>query len=373
MKIIIFFTYGMSLKLWSEVGILSRELELYREISKKNVEICFFTYGNSTDFDVANSLDFNITVFPLYYYKKINKNKFIDVLETLALIFKNRSFFKNFNLFKSNQFWGAWLPFFCKLLFKKKFILRCGFEFNKFANRSRSRSFVFLSYCLSHLMYRFADNIFVTSADDLDYIAKQFLKGSADKIKLIPNLINTDIFTYKCVKPSRVLLVIARLEEQKNVKLALKVASKLKLSITIVGRGSQKNEILQYAESNLIDFKYYEVVENSFIPHLLADHYIYLTTSLYEGNPKSLLEAMSSESIVVARNSPGISSIIEDGINGFLFNDEDELLSVLSNLIIVCENDSKRQVRLNARTYVKKHHELSAIADAEYSLYRHNT
>ena len=51
----------------------------------------------------------------------------------------------------------------------------------------------------------------------------------------------------------------------------------------------------------------------------------FLTTSLYEGNPKTVLEALSSQCIVFASDIKNHEEIINDGVNGFLFSDAHEL------------------------------------------------
>lgn len=369
MKLLVFFTYGVSLKSWFECGILSREIEIYRELNKRGIEISFFTYGDSSDLQIAQNIDFTIDVYPLYNYKKINNSKIIDVISTLILISKNRKYFNTFTIFKSNQFWGSWLPLFCKIIFDKKFILRCGFEINKFAKYSRGNLFIVMTYLLSQIIYRMADKIFVTSEDDRIYIIKNFLqKTNINKIINIPNLINTKKFKPSNMSPKRDILVIARLEKQKNIELAIMIASKLNLSLTLIGRGSLKGSICDYADSALNDFIYHESIDNDEIPSIFGDHKFYLTASHYEGNPKSLLEAMSSGCLVFARNSPGISNIIKNKVNGFLFNDYSDLYSLMSNII----KDSKSNfnwLKINSREYVKKHHDIDVITDVELNSY----
>lgn len=368
MKLLVFFTFGVSLKTWIDTGIISREVEVYRELTKRGVDVSFFTYGDAQDISIANNLDFSIEVFPLYEHRPPFNFKFFNFIYSFWFIITRNKQFKNFDFFKSNQFWGSWLPFFCKLIFKRPFILRCGFEYNTFIKNTRSRFFILLTHFISRILYRSADRIFVTSISDLNFISNIFLRNEdKNKISLLPNLIHTDKFKPINLKPSRDILVIARLEVQKDVGLAITIASELNLSLTLIGKGSLVKEICNLAESILKDFVYIESISNDEIPFIINDHRFYLSTSLYEGNPKSLLEAMSTGCVVVARNSPGINSIIDSGVNGYLFTDIDHLRILLKEISTLSSNFSK--IKKNAREYVVKNHDLSLVSDSEYNAY----
>ena len=75
MHVVIFFTYDYSLKIWSDSGILNRELIYYKELLSKNtdLEITFVTYGDNSDLDHTVNLD-RVNIIPIYSI--INKNKF---------------------------------------------------------------------------------------------------------------------------------------------------------------------------------------------------------------------------------------------------------------------------------------------------------
>ena len=74
MKVLLTFTYDVSLALWEKKGIISREVSLYKELVKKNVQIAFLTYGNENDFKCSDILG-NIKIYPIFDYIK-SKMKF---------------------------------------------------------------------------------------------------------------------------------------------------------------------------------------------------------------------------------------------------------------------------------------------------------
>ena len=66
MKVIIFFTYGISLNDWKTSGLLEREVKLYNYLNEKyNVKFVFITYGDATDLDVLKNYN-HIEVIPIY-------------------------------------------------------------------------------------------------------------------------------------------------------------------------------------------------------------------------------------------------------------------------------------------------------------------
>jgi len=70
MKVLLVFTFGYSLKTWSDSGTLYKELEIYKVLFKKyNIEFLFITYGDESDLEIDLS-EYGIKVFPAYIYIK---------------------------------------------------------------------------------------------------------------------------------------------------------------------------------------------------------------------------------------------------------------------------------------------------------------
>jgi len=79
-------------------------------------------------------------------------------------------------------------------------------------------------------------------------------------------------------------------------------------------------------------------------PEALANEYqtaqVFLNTSTVSPVPTSLLEAMACGSAVVSTATCMIPEIIENGVNGFISNDEEELKGYIKNLL---EDESLRK------------------------------
>lgn len=129
---------------------------------------------------------------------------------------------------------------------------------------------------------------------------------------------------------------IARPSTQKNLLLALKAFNlfhksypEVKYYIIGVGHYSdQLEDIRKYIkDKNLNDaVELIEWMDRKETLNMLNNALIYLSTSLYEGLPYSLIEALSFGVPIVATNCDGNKDLVDDGITGFLTNYEPEYI-----------------------------------------------
>ncbi len=90
---------------------------------------------------------------------------------------------------------------------------------------------------------------------------------------------------------------------------------------------------------------------DSEVLNLYKNSEIFILASLTEGLPRSMIEAMANGSIVCVSSVGGIPAVIQNGVNGFTFNIENdlEMHSSLKNAITVCQNpQAKKSMMLNA-------------------------
>lgn len=95
---------------------------------------------------------------------------------------------------------------------------------------------------------------------------------------------------------------------------------------------------------------------------------IVLNTSISEGQSSAILEAMETGCVVLARNNPGNASIIEDGINGYLFNDGKEFLEKVE--VVLTQQEKAQMIISNAKGFVQTHHLFEDEISAFIKLYQ---
>ena len=95
---------------------------------------------------------------------------------------------------------------------------------------------------------------------------------------------------------------------------------------------------------------------------------IFILPSSFEGNPKSLLEAMSCEMPVIGADSPGISNLISHNNNGYICDSTiDGIRKAINELINKVELQNK--LSKNARRYILDYFSLDLIVKRELELY----
>ena len=108
------------------------------------------------------------------------------------------------------------------------------------------------------------------------------------------------------------------------------------------------------------------ILSNEEVIKRLSKHKFYIHTSLYEGNPKTILEAMSVGCVVVVPNNRNILEIVENNFNGIVYDQEkDSLKDIIQNI----ENRDVELISQNAIATIKKNNSLEKIADLEFTLY----
>lgn len=137
------------------------------------------------------------------------------------------------------------------------------------------------------------------------------------------------------------ICTIGRIGFQKNPKLFNQIAEKFpKNQFTWIGEGELKTE-LKSSNINVTGWK-----ERKEVLHILNESDIFILTSLWEGLPLSLLEAMYMHKICIVTNVIGNRDVIKDGVNGFIANDCDEFVEKIE---YICKNKANnKKVQENA-------------------------
>jgi glycosyltransferase involved in cell wall biosynthesis len=124
-------------------------------------------------------------------------------------------------------------------------------------------------------------------------------------------------------RESILLLFLARFAKEKQplkpiIAFSEAVKKNPNLHLLMVGDGDMKSR----AESLAIELGIAEKITfqpfRSDVPDILAASDIYLLTSLWEGMPIGLLEAMAMGKAVIVSKVDGTTDIIQDGVNGLL-------------------------------------------------------
>ena len=92
----------------------------------------------------------------------------------------------------------------------------------------------------------------------------------------------------------------------------------------------------------------------------MCEYKFYITTSLFEGNPKSILEAMGAGCVVIAPKNENNYEVIKDEFNGFLYD-----MSSIALITFTKNNDQLNTVSTNAFETIKKDYSLHSFVSQE--------
>ena len=363
MNVTLFFTYGISVNDWNNTGLISREIAIYeRMYSKNGVEFNFITYGDENDLNKINVK--GIKVYPIYTRMKYSKNRYVRIVKSLAIPFIFRDILGTSSIFKTNQLKGSWVAILSKIIFRKSLIIRTGYDalkWSKFEKRGRVHTF-FITLLTKASLY-LSDQYNVTTLSDKEFLSKKF--NVRDKIRVRPNYINQKIFND--FKKERIdeLLFVGRLEEQKNIRFLIDEYKYHQLpKLHIIGEGLYKDELQYEIGQNNLNINLIGKVPNQDLPNFYNKYKFFILCSKYEGNPKTLLEAMSSGSVVIGSSVEGIDTIIENNHNGFLINSQKGDLESIFKLINKGQVDLTA-IKQNGINYINQNHSLENLTKME--------
>lgn len=251
------------------------------------------------------------------------------------------------------------------------------FSFMEFANictiLSRKDSCVSVRVSLEHisptlkkiskLLYPKAKKVIAVSkalACDLEYSYKlsnvEYVYNPLDFETL--NQKKTEAFQEK----EEFILCAGRLDKQKNFPLVINTYAELSKKkdlklpkLLILGEGSERSK-LETLITELSMNKRITLVGNVDNPYkYMANCELFILSSLYEGFPNVLIEAMACGAVCIATDCPtGPSEIITNGANGFLVNNNE--IKDLANTIRYCLLSETRmsEIKKNALEFVQQ-------------------
>lgn len=370
MRLVLFFSFEISLEEWLEVGILDREIRLYQELGKRyGMTFQFLTYGGEADRKCSRKIG-EIQVLPVYKSRPSGHGRFGRLLMSLCLPWRLSEDLIAGDIFKSNQMMGAWVGVISKLRFGKPLLVRTGYELSEFLRLGGAPWWHKAGgWVLSYASYRLADRIHVATRDDKKILEKRF-RVPAYKVHVQPNWIDAQAFSppYREDEREDTVLFVGRFAEQKNLPLLIDAISGTDLSLTIVGSGPDEKKVREQIKVTGIEAKIMTGIPNSSMPALYQRCAIYVICSRFEGNPKTLLEAMACGCAVIGTNVKGVKELIQHEKNGILV--EEDVSSLRDAILSLISNPSHRfHLGKAARESVLRHHSLEAAVEAEWYAY----
>ena len=195
---------------------------------------------------------------------------------------------------------------------------------------------------LRKVFYRFADKLIVQSKEIEKYFFSHINK---ERIKIIYNPVLKQNVDFS--KKEKIILTVGRCDKNKNQELIIRLFANINnknWKLIICGDGPLLKELKELAFNLGIkdQVKFLGNINN--INEYYKKASIFAFSSISEGFPNVLLEAMSFGCVCISTDCPtGPSLIIDDNINGFLIslNDRDNYFKILNQIMLDDFNRNK--------------------------------
>ena len=356
----LFFTAGVSLKTWYNIGSIDREVAIYNELSKYFKHIYFFTYGGREDLKFKDYLADNITIIP----KKGIAN---GLLYSAMIPLIHRKILKNVEVLKTNQMWGSWSAVLTKLVYREKLVVRTGYMLSiNFMKRNPKSWKKWIMKSIERVAYKFADGIITTSQSNFKYVKKNYNPHGVHVV--IPNYVETAVFKpMNMARKKDSICFVGRLSQEKNLFALLEALKGLPYTTDIIGSGEQSEQLEKFTNKNGINANFLGNIPNHKLPEILNRYELFILPSLWENMPKTLLEAMACGMPVIGTNVKGINEVIEHDRNGILCGTDSN--SIREAIITLMKDEElKQELGANARRTIVENYSLSNLARKELKL-----
>ncbi|MDQ2807351.1 MAG: glycosyltransferase [Chloroflexota bacterium] len=174
----------------------------------------------------------------------------------------------------------------------------------------------------------------------------------------------------------RLVTNVARLVPQKAQQFLVEAAAQLApthpdVRFVIVGGGPLGDEMLALAAALGIAGRIIVTGIRSDVPAILAASDVFVLSSLWEGMPISLLEAMTAGCPAVATNVGGVGQLLQQGVTGLLVPPADS--TALASAIRECLDDpaAARRRATAAAQQIAQHYSLTSMVRKWEAIYRH--
>ena len=226
-----------------------------------------------------------------------------------------------------------------------------------------------------HILSKYFKYIVAVSEDIRSNFIKQY-RISESKIVVIHNGIEMchDISSSK-EKEEFVIGSAGRLFPIKDYTLMVQIAKEVlsrtdKVRFELAGEGPEQDKILRLIQEYNIGNRF---ILRGFIDDVETFYHgldIYINTSVHEGFPMSLLEAMACGLPIVAPNVGGIKEMIDDGYQGFLIEGRSPKAYSDKCMELIRNKQTIQTMGAASREKIRKYYSMDSMADKYCQLYK---
>ncbi len=234
------------------------------------------------------------------------------------------------------------------LFLTKPFVFNWQYDYISLAKLEKKYFYVPFYYIAEKIAFYRAKKVLIATKSKF----RKLHSSNHDKLVYLPNLVDTFLFKHK-KNPGRGIVYVGRLEKQKNLYFlidSISILPRKMRKVTFLGDGLLRDSLLKYSKRKKVDLTISKPIANSKLPAFLSKFTVFTLTSLVEGSPKSLLEAMASGLPCVLTRFQTASEVVTDGTEGFIVDYSKEKFAEKLNLLL---SDKKVYQKMSANSALK--------------------
>lgn len=362
----LFLSRATPLARWEKMGILDRELAIYKAITSELGGLSIVTSGGQEELKYQDELNSCI----LYNRWGLSPN-----LYSIFAPFLHSSGLKQATVYKTNQMDGAWTAVIAGAVHHKPVIVRAGYLWAEFHRQEGGKGLKasWIDY-LQAFSFRNADLLVMTTERMKGLLVNKY-QTPPEKIKVVPNYVDTDLHKpMPGIQPVRgKICTVGRLHPRKNLNLLIEsLGGTSDTSLAMIGTGEQQQALERLAKDKNVEVNFMGAIPHNQVPKEINRCEIFILPSSFEGHPKALIEAMACGVAVIGTDVPGIRELIQHGETGWICQvDADSIREAICKIL----NNPQLRTRLGekARKYVLENYNLERVAQMELDAIREVT
>lgn len=376
MTLALFFSRGVSLKLWIEKGIFDREKLLYEEHLKQNnlSKVYWLTYGMD-DKKLADKLkqdgELHQNIEVIQMPSIFNIPKIGGYIYSIFVPFFHSDVLKKSDIYKTNQTDGGWSAVIAKKIYAKKLLYRTGYTMSQLENNLKRFNIIVRKVIelAEKFAYKNCDKAIVASKHNKIYVINKY-KLDTTKVEIIYNFIDRDRFYDFKEKRIESIVFVGRLSDEKNISNLIKSAHISNISLDIYGSGPLKEELEKEIRKNNYNVRLKGNVANSELPKIFNRSKYCALVSKHEGMPKALIEGMACGCVCIGTNVSGINEVIKNDTGILAKDTSTKEISIAINKAIKLEENEYDNIKYNMSNNIDDNFTLSSIVEKEKILFK---
>ena len=150
-----------------------------------------------------------------------------------------------------------------------------------------------------------------------------------------PGMPYDDLVSKYGFEGKRVIIHVGRVSYEKDIDMVIRAMRHVDAHLLIVGKGPAKDDLEELVKSLRLEDKitFTGFGSDEDLPRFYNMGDMVVSASKFETQGLTILEAMATGKPVACRNGRAFAEIVKDGVNGYLFDDDDECVRAIERCL----------------------------------------